>query len=295
LEHCANTAGAPTSSIESSRNVAGLVTRQSSVAGTGPFTRVVSTWSFDPLGRMTSQATVKGATNQLVVRQDYAYLGNDDPKTLHHWLGANNHKQFDFGYDRRHQLETATEVTTPRYFEAHYAYGADGRFRAATEDSTLPKGSNVIPRAVAYQYGGLDPEQVTALIDTTKQRPLMSYAYDRAGNQTLLCWGALTGTSCSGKSVELRYDGANQLRRTVSRNGAGKPVGSEEYWYDHTGNRTHIVKRDAAGNKTEMIWFIGAVEAHYTASGANTKVLSHVTFGPVAARFERSEDAPSTL
>jgi RHS repeat-associated protein len=295
LDTCANTTGAPVSTIVNTHNVAGLVTRQASVVGTGPFTSVVSTWTYDTLARVTSQATVKGSTGQLVARQDLAYFGNDDPRTLDHWLGAANRKQFAFAYDARHQIESATEVTTPRYFTARYGYGADGRLRTATEDSSLPKGSTVVPRDVSYQYGGTDPEQVTALIDVQKQKALMSYAFDRAGNQTTRCYGTLTGTSCSGKSLGFVYDGRNQLRRITARNASGRVTGSEEYWYDQAGSRTHVVKRDASGTTKEMIWFLGEVEAHYDGTGSVTRAFGHVGFGAVAARFDRSSDAASSL
>ena len=45
-----------------------------------------------------------------------------------------------------------------------------------------------------------------------------------------------------------------------------------------------IVKRDAAGVKTELIWFIGDVEAHYDATGTVTKVYSHLSMGTPVAR-----------
>src|SRR5512143_981471 len=106
----------------------------------------------------------------------------------------------------------------------------------------------------------------------------MSYQCDLAGNQTIRCTGTLTGSSCSGESISFVYDGKNQLRRATKRDASSAVVGSEEYWYDHAGNRNQLVKRDAAGNKTEMIWFIGDTEAHYDASGTVTRVFGHVSF-----------------
>src|SRR5207245_1007633 len=47
------------------------------------------------------------------------------------------------------------------------------------------------------------------------------------------------------------------------------------------------VKRDANGNKTEMIWWSGDdVEAHYDGSGNITKTLGHIAFGGVSIRVD---------
>ena len=50
-------------------------------------------------------------------------------------------------------------------------------------------------------------------------------------------------------------------------------TGSEEYWYDEQGARVGVLKRDPAGAKQELRWFIGDTQAHYDAAGVVTKVI----------------------
>jgi RHS repeat-associated protein len=176
---------------------------------------------------------------------------------------------------------------TANAFSATYAYGDAGRFTHASEAAAPLPGSDVKPRDVEYQYAGVDPEQVTALVDGSGT--YASYTYDLAGNQTRRTF------STTGESWDYVYDGENRLRR-VTRKLNGTVTGSEEYWYDSAGNRNHVVKRDVAGNKTEMIWFMrDDVEAHYDANGTVTKVYGHVTMGTPVFRLERNTDAGATV
>jgi RHS repeat-associated protein len=115
-----------------------------------------------------------------------------------------------------------------------------------------------------------------------------SYTYDLAGNQTTRSY---PGT---GEAWDYVYDGKNQLRR-VTRKLNGNVTGSEEYWYDGDGEREIIVKRDANGAKTEMIWFIGDTEAHYDPAGTPTQAYAHVTMGTPVARLDRHSDAAATV
>jgi RHS repeat-associated protein len=267
------------------RNVAGLVTKRFSQNGSGvPVTYVESNWAYDKLGRVASQGINKGSPLTQVARQDLAYNGNDDPHTLDHWLGNSNHKQLTFEFDKRHQLTHVGEAANA--FTATYGYDDAGRFESALETAASLSGSDVKPRDVTYQYAGIDPEQVTALV--SDQGTYASYTYDLAGNQTTRSYPT------TGESWNYVYDGKNQLRR-ATRKLNGVVTGSEEYWYDEAGARQNVVKRDANGDKTEMIWFIGDVEAHYNASGAPTKIYGHVMMGTTVARFERTSDAPSVF
>jgi len=236
--------------VINTRNVAGLVTKRFSQNGSygGPFTYVESNWTYDKLGRVASQVVNKGSPLVQVARQDLAYNGNDDPNALDHWLGASNQKHFTFGYDRRHQLTNVGETLLPNAFSATYSYRDSGRFKDASEAAAPLPGSDVKPRAVTYQYSGVDPEQVTALVDGAGT--YASYTYDLAGNQITRSYPA------TGEQWDYVYDGKNQLRR-ATRKLNGNVTGSEEYWYDQSGAREIVVKRDAGGAKTEMIWFIG--------------------------------------
>lgn len=271
------------------RNIAGLVTKQrTDQTGTMPF--IESDWTYDHLGRVTTQQVLAGPGSSQVVRQDLAYFGNDDPKSLDHWLGASNHKHFDYTFDWRHQLQTVDETMLPQAFTATYGYGDAGRFTTATESAAALPGSDVKARDVAYHYEGTDPEEVTSLTNGSGSDPYAVYTYDDEGNQTSRCYGGTTNGVCTGESVEYLYDGKDQLRRATKKS-SGVVQGSEEYWYDEKGNRVATLKRDGSGNKTELIWFIGHAEAHYDAAGTLTHVYSYVGLGgPAVARIDRTSN-----
>jgi RHS repeat-associated protein len=276
------------------RNVAGLVTKRRTDVTTA-MGYVESNWTYDKLARVVNQVVQKGPGTTQVVRQNLSYFGNDDPKTLDHYLGTTQ-RRFQYGYDLRHQLTSTTETTTAGYFSATYDYGLAGRFTHAqeTQTSPAPPGSDVRPRNVNYQYAGADPEQVTALTNVSDGQRFATYAYDAAGNQKTRCYGAVTTPSCTGELTEFVYDGREQLRRATKKvNGAVQ--GSEEYWYDGNGQRVGIVKRDAAGNKTEMIAFLGDTQAHYNAAGTIVHAYSHLSLGTPVARVDRTGPLATTV
>lgn len=260
--------------VTNDHNVAGLVTKRYS---TYSATYVESNWSYDNLGRVTDQTINKGSPLSQVARQKVSYNGNDEPKTLDHWLGASNHKRFTFDYDQRHQLTSVVEDANA--FAATYAYSDAGRFITAKETAAQLPGSEVKPRDVVYRYAGQDPEQITALM--TSNGPFAEFTYDAAGNQS-------TRTNWStGESWQFSYDGKNQLRRAVKKQ-FGVTVASEDYFYDDANARQIIVKRDAFGAKTEMRWFIGDTEAHYNGAGTIERIYSYVTMGTPVGRLEKS-------
>ncbi|MBA3391790.1 MAG: hypothetical protein H0T89_04050 [Deltaproteobacteria bacterium] len=298
-----------TSIAVQTRNVAGLVTKRRSTPVTGgPMNYVESNWTYDQLGRVKSQVVAKDPAPAEVARQDLTYFGNDDPKTLTHYLGTTG-QRLDYGYDHRHQLTSVTSVT-PGYFNANYYFGSAGRFTRATESQTvspLPPGSEVKPRDVNYVYGGTDPEQVMALTNISDGTTYANYTYDPAGNQTRQCYGGIDpetpGSVCAGEWIDFVYDGKDQLRRATKKQPGlvygseeyGIPVGSEEYWYDGFGQRIAVVKRDNLGVTTEMVWFIGDTEAHYDGTGALTRVFSNVSMGTPVARHDRTGDTTTAI
>jgi RHS repeat-associated protein len=273
---------------DQTRNVAGLVTRRRTNT-TGAMTFVESNLTFDKLGRVRSQVVQRGPGPVPVVRQDFTYFGNDDPRSLVHYLGDSS-EQLDFSYDQRHQI-TGAVSTTPGYFTGAYAYSAGGRFTRVTHAQTitpLPQGSELRPRDINYVYGGSDPEQVTALTDVAGGQPFATYTYDLAGNQTTRTYPP------TAESWDFSYDGNDRLRR-VTKKLNDIVQGSEEYWYDGDGQRIAVLERDATGDKRELTWFIGDVEAHYDDTGAVIHVYSHLSLGTPVARVDRTGNTSTSV
>jgi len=287
------------------RNVAGLVTkRRSNVATAMGF--IESNWTYDPLGRVTSQVVQKGSAPAQVVRQDLTYFGNDDPKTLDHWLGATNHKHYNFGYDLRHQLTGVTETAANGAFGATYSYGPAGRIQHAIESARALPGSEVKPRDVSYQYAVTDPEEVAALVSANGS-VFTLYQYDEAGNQVFRCAdGTKPNGKCKAAAIGMTYDGKDQLRRvTALKNGLvaslltlvfdGSIDGTEEYWYDGFGQRIATVKRDKQSHKTELIWWLDDSEAHYDDVGNLVHIYSHLSLGTPVARVNRTSNTATQV
>ena len=82
---------------EQTRNVAGLVTKRRTDL-TGPMTFVESNWTYDKLGRVTDQVVQRNIALAQVARQALTYFGNDDVKTLQHFLGTAS-RTFTHSYD----------------------------------------------------------------------------------------------------------------------------------------------------------------------------------------------------
>ncbi|MFN0246110.1 MAG: toxin TcdB middle/N-terminal domain-containing protein [Kofleriaceae bacterium] len=269
------------------RNVAGLVTNRRTTFATGPMGHAESVWTYDMLGRVTVQLVQKNTSPTQIARQAMQYTGTDDVKQMIHAIGSTN-RTLDYTYDHRHQLKMATSGT---YFGGTYNYGNAGRLTSANQTRTASGILGADPRLVRnvnYAYGSTDPERVTALTNVSNGSTYASYSYDDAGNQLTRTYPA------SNELFEYVYDGKDQLRR-VTRKLSGSITGSEEYWYDADGQRMAVLKRNASGAKTELIWFIGEAQAHYNGTGALTKIYSHLSMGTPVARIERTSNTATSL
>jgi RHS repeat-associated protein len=283
------------------RNVAGLVTaRVAPLIGT-PGTPTApplmwrqfrTTFAHDKLTRVVSQTVVSASDTAMTTgvthgAQTLDYYGMDDPATLQHAMGGTTYA-FTFGYDLQHQLITVGE-TGGRY-HATFAYGADlggglssgsGKLRSAkvcvAPSCTTMSGGQVIPRDVSYQYNGasttIDPEAPTGLANAGGGT-LASYTYEGTGT------GNLATSTRAGVTATFVYDGEDQLRRSVQ---SGSATGTEEYYYDHNGQRVGVVTRDGNGALTGTRIFAGDTEIEFTAGGAVSQAYAYLSMGtPVA-------------
>jgi RHS repeat-associated protein len=279
-------------SVRQRRNVAGRVTLRtgSMPPRTGS---IQASWTYDVLGRVANQTVRMVSTTGAVTaiaQQAMTYHGNDDPRTLQHFLGAAP-RTFTYAYDLRHQL-TGVTTDTAAFFGASYGYGPAGRFTSATETRTATGMvvTDLVPRDVTYVYGGADAEQVTALTNVVGGARFATFTYDDAGNMLSRCLGATFTPTCAGELLEYLYDGKDQLRR-VTRKVNGVVTGSEEYWYDADGNRTHVRKLSSAGVATELVWYLDEAEHHITpATSVEVRAFAHVSLGTPVARIDRTSD-----
>lgn len=281
------------------RNVAGLVTKRRTDQPTQAMTFIESNWTYDQLGRVTQQQIVKNGTfpTSRVAEQDLTYFGNDDPATLDHYIGASNHKQFQYTYDLRHQLTHVDETAAGGAFSADYAFGPAGRFTHATVTPTELPGREVRPRNVDYTYLAVDPEAVSSLdtpIGGGLTTPYASYEYDSVGNQTSRSYFTDSALPTPQPTAEQRwdflYDGQDQLRRVSSPDGT-----IEEYWYDHQGNRALIRTRPVSGAITWR-WFHKNTENEWQTNDLSdtNAVLRHTSsyasLGTPVARIKDRND-----
>lgn len=268
------------------RNTAGLVTVRHTNFGATGWNESQSEWIYDPLTRVKSQQVVQGQNGLAVelAKQELDYFGQDDPSRLKHWMrrSATQTSYYDmsFGYDQRHQLATVSEAANK--FSAYYWFSPSGKLSSAWIGGNPPAGHEVVPRWVTYVYGasnnpGTEPDAPIGLQDFWTGTYTRSYSYDTAGN--------MVSRSGGGTPLEsYAYDGEDQLRRASSSNGI------EEYFYDHTGNRAGIVRRNSSNTVTEVRVFMGDAEVVYYPSGAISKTFAHLSLGTPVARITNRTD-----
>ncbi len=261
------------------RNVAGLVTRRlSDQAGMGlAMTKIQSDWQYDTLGRITQQVVSRDAAATLVAHQKLTYWGADDPKQLKHKIGTTAERIFDYAYDPRHQLTSAT-TGAGGVFSGTYTFGAQGRFATANITATALAGGEVKNRNVTYEYNsGVDREAVSAL--KSGGTNWATYTYYQDGGLKTRTYPA------TGETWTFLYDGDDQLKRVVKSVGASVTA-KEDYLYTYDGARTVVVKRNASDAATEVRRFVGDQEAKFSPAGAVLETFAHVTMVTVLARVK---------
>jgi RHS repeat-associated protein len=260
------------------RNVAGLVTQRETIVG---FTRYDQTWSYDNIGRVLETDVSRAGT--LWAQQQLTYAGLDDPSTMVQQytaaaVGTAINKSFSYSYDPRHQLAQVHENSSA--FSGTFAFKSSGRFDRVTVGAAALSGSDVKPRDVYYEYNASDPEAVSRLRNATDGTSFATYQYDTAGNMTSRTYAAPAAT------WSFVYDGDDQLRRATQSG-----VGVEEYFYDHTGARIGIVKRNASNTVTEVRYFHGGdTEVWLSQGGTITEGYAYVSMGTPIARAVNGSD-----
>ena len=278
------------------RNVAGLVTTRRTNT-TGAMTFVESNWTYDKLGRVTSQLSRRApARSRSLVNSSATSattIRTADPQSRNEreavpvWLRPATPAR-----QRERDLDDWLLLLDLRLRDGRPVHD-----RGSSRRPRRPQAASSSRATSRISYAGVDPEQVTALINATARiRACRSPATSlrHAGNQTARCLGTVTTPTCTGESTDYVYDGKDQLRRATKKlNGAVQ--GSEEYWYDVDGNRLAVVKRDGAGTKTELVSFIRDVEAHYDGAGAVAHVYSHLSLGTPVARVDRTSNTTAAV
>ena len=267
LETKLTNSGSFSTQAEFIRNPSGLVTQR--LRNGSPSQNAM--WTYDQLGRITSQSVYAGSTK--VADQLLTYWGSDDPKTLSHSGYGIEQRDFAFFYDDRHEL---AEVTTDdSSFASSYAFTPGGRLSHATVNALEADGSDVRNRDVDYIYQASDPEMLTSLVGP--DGTFATYDYDDAGN-------VIARQQEQVKTLNL-WDGDDQLRRSESG------TGREEYYYYPDGNRVALVKRELTNGlwpSTQVKLFHGPLEIWLAPDGSTTHRLAHVGMGTSVARI-RSE------
>ncbi len=273
------------------RNIAGMVTRRlSDQAGMGlAMTKIQSDWTYDTLGRVKEQVISRDAAGTLVAHQKLTYWGADDPKQLRHKVGTGPERVFDYAYDPRHQLTSATE--TGGAFTGTYTFGLAGRFASASVSATALPGGEVKNRAVTYEYAsGVDKEAVSALKVGTADFARYDY-YQDGGMKRRVYPG--TGPGGTDEVWDYLYDSDDQLKRVIKKHRTGSggsavetTVAIEDYLYHHDGARAVVVKRDPAGVSQEVRRFLRGLETKLSPAGVVQETLAHVSMGTVLARVK---------
>lgn len=269
------------------RNVAGQVlTRKAMLTGppTGSWRTFTSAWGYDKISRVTSQ-TVNDSAAVQHAKQVLTYHGLDDPKTLQHVLGVATGPTYNFtyGYDPRHQLTTVTEGAGK--YLADFQFTLGGKLAGANirrgPGIGAATGSEMTVRNVTYAYSSpVDPEAPSALVTASTGVNLRSYTYDTVGNLMDRRTGAAPPTD------GFLYDGDDQLRRASKYATSGALSGTEEYYYDHAGQRAAVVTRSAANAVTAVRLFMGDTELELNpTNSAVLKAYAHLSLGTPVARI----------
>ncbi len=278
--------GGPVSVAYQTRNVAGLVTRRAAAPPLSVSRELTSDWSYDPLSRVTSltisdRQYFPTSTTELA-EQVIDYLGQDDPSALRHRIGGSDYV-FSFDYDRRHQLISVDEADDR--FAASYSFSVGGKLESVVVAGAASpaNGEDVISRNVSYVYPAqpwslVDPEAVVAL-EQSGGGNFREYDYDSVGNM-------ISRVAPSSTSETFAYDGEDQLRRAVM---TGATDGSEEYFYDHSGQRIAVVTRDDQGVATKARVFLGDTQLEFDTNGDLVRSDAHLSLGTPVARIKDRE------
>lgn len=274
------------------RTLGGLVRRRQSYS-------VGHSFFYDALGRVQAHGVLAGSTSNPTTGEwlQWESVGNV------RWVqNMGNMVRLDYRYDVRHQLVSATS-SDPLSYNGIWDYTPAGKLSYAFVSSSTST-TDVMPREVRYEYDPIvepypNPESPTSYVDAFDDRVrvlrknvgvLASYNYDEVGGVASSNGpGNVTSRSINGEHWDFIYDGEDRLREAVK--GALPPhdpslphdgeVGSEVYFYDHTGARMLAVRSEQLGVESARYWQ-GDTELRYTDTG--TERIVHASLGaqPIA-------------
>lgn len=238
-------------------NVAGRIIRSTVPGG---FSRNLT---YDSLGRLhDDQAKTEGSERRGQIsgpttpfRQTFHYGPNDEVLTLKTSIGSNPKRAMQFDYDRRHQL---TDAHDDFGYTGQFSYSAAGRLDTAYIGAS-PTAPEALPRDVKYEYDpDTHPEAVSRLFDATTSVTVAAYQHDQAGSVS-------RRTDAAG-AYHFAYDGFRHQRKVVQPD-----LGSETYFYDGAGQRALSVRRNPAGQVTQVRQWFGSAEVWYHADATVEK------------------------
>jgi RHS repeat-associated protein len=208
-------------------------------------------YTYDVLGRIATDTITAPGHDAPIATRSYTYTGSGDLDTV---AGASNGHSADatYTYDPQHRL---THATGPSGYTSTFTYTPAGNLHTAQVTSTGPAQD----RDVRYKYSVANPQAVKRLVNNHTDETYARFKYDSAGNMTKRT--ALT------KTMTLKWDGLNRLRR------AHTDHGEEIYLYDNAGARMLAVS--AAGVR---FWF-SERETDYTLDGVRRRSYLYLSDG----------------
>ena len=215
-------------------------------------TGVETAWYYDTTGRLTKH-TEKGSGREYSISYEYDDK-NNVTKTVEKANGNTVTQTYDYDMDNRPTAVHVTKVVgmDTQIHHILYFYDTLGRLqeqRIVNDDSYHgPIGTNWGAVQYAYTYVGAEGSTAPQISNVVMSGPNMqeqfTYTYDSTGNIAT----AYEGLSPYSGTVTYGYDALNEV--VSEQNGT---AGIDwTYYYDNSGNITHVIGRDIDDFRTQV-------------------------------------------